>query len=209
MEILKVINHSKSVLKIAARHGWLPGARYTNLRDIKDFDEIGLIDIDWENYDFKKHSEVVAAVRPRITVARDVTKIEELPQILEQAHTLAQYAERVVIVPKDLRLAEVLEDVVPIEFNLGYSVPTKYSGTLIPARCFKRKTHLLGGRPDVQRQLASDIDVMSIDCNRFTFDAKYGYFFDGSKFCWLDNGGYDKCLNMSFESINRIWRDYK
>ncbi len=32
--VLKFTTHSKKVLKHAKRHGWLPGARYTNLRDV-------------------------------------------------------------------------------------------------------------------------------------------------------------------------------
>jgi hypothetical protein len=51
--------HGKQTLRVAARLGWLPGARYTNLRDIKEFAEIGMIDIDWKNYDFRQHLNAV------------------------------------------------------------------------------------------------------------------------------------------------------
>ena len=43
--MLKFVAHSHRVVSIAKRHGWLPAARYTNLRDVKKFDQIGFLDI--------------------------------------------------------------------------------------------------------------------------------------------------------------------
>jgi hypothetical protein len=61
---LRVICHGRPTLRIAAEFGWLPGARYTNLRDIKDFDYIGLIDINWVDYDFQRHLAAVKQYQP-------------------------------------------------------------------------------------------------------------------------------------------------
>ncbi len=55
MGLLKFVTHSKRVSSIAKRLGWLPGARYTNLRDVRKFDQIGFLDIDWKNYNFRRH----------------------------------------------------------------------------------------------------------------------------------------------------------
>ncbi len=72
----KFVAHNKRVISIAERHGWLPAAKYTNLRDVREFDSVGFIDIDWRNYDFSRHLDAVRALRPLMTVARDVEDIQ-------------------------------------------------------------------------------------------------------------------------------------
>jgi hypothetical protein len=64
MQVMQIVTHGRAVLLLAKKYGWLPGARYTNLRDIRGFDSIGLIDIEWKQYCFKRHLEAVRAVRP-------------------------------------------------------------------------------------------------------------------------------------------------
>lgn len=206
--VIRFINHGKSVLEIAKHYGWLPGARYTNLRDIRSYNHIGFIDIQWSNYNFVAHLEAVKKTKPLFTVAKDVINISELDNILEQASLLSLYCEKVIVVPKDIKLSSILNSSIPEKFLLGYSVPTKYGGTLIEPRKFKRPVHLLGGRPDIQRELAEKMPVISFDCNRFTLDARFGNFFDGKNFKRHPVGGYMNCINDSIKNINRIWDSY-
>lgn len=207
--LAKYVCHSRKVWKVAARYGWLPGARYTNLRDVRDVDRLGLLDINWKNYDFKKHLDAAIVMRPRITVANDIVDIRDLPRIIDQAYELNEYSDEVIIVPKDVCLSDVLLDVIPSGFVLGYSVPTKYGGTLIsPSKFGDRKVHLLGGRPDRQRELANLMNVSSLDTNRFTLDATFGDYFDGKRFVRHPVGGYERCIEASLDNINAIWRDY-
>lgn len=207
MSVLKFLSHSKKAIMIAADHGWLPGARYTNLRDVKSFEKLGFLDIDWKNYNFQRHLEAVIKTRPLITVAKDIENLKEFETILSQANELANFAQHVVIVPKDLRLKNIFNQI-PDKFILGYSVPTRYGGTDIPIKYFNRPVHLLGGRPDIQRELAKTIPVVSIDGNRFTLDAKFGDFFDGKKFTAHPLGGYENCLIDSIKNINQLWKNY-
>src|SRR4051794_15087031 len=100
--ILKFVAHSKKVLSIAKKYGWMPGARYTNLRDAKTFDRLGFLDIDWKDYNFKRHLEAAKRTQPLFTVARDIEKISMLPEILDQASALSMFATKVIIVPKNL-----------------------------------------------------------------------------------------------------------
>ncbi len=208
MPVFKIVNHSKKVLGIAKKHGWLSGARYTNLRDVREIGKIGFIDIDWKNYNFDMHLEAVKRIRPMLTVAKDVLEPNQLETVLEQAKVLQRYSRKVIIVPKAIDLAEKLEEVIPKNYILGYSVPTKYGGTEIHPGCFKRKVHLLGGRPDVQRRLANDLQVFSMDCNRFTLDAAFGDYFDGETFRPHPEGGYERCVENSIININKLWSDY-
>ncbi len=206
--MIKIINHSKRTLDIASKHGWHVGARYTNLRDIKTFKKVTFIDIDWKNYCFDKHLEAVKIVCPMMTVARDIEDIQELDSILREAEILQAYCKYIIIVPKAIELIDKL-DLIPENYILGYSVPSKYGKTEIPPNKFKgRKVHLLGGRPDVQRKLAIEMNVISADCNRFTLDAQFGDYFIGSKFVPHHIGGYENCLNDSILNINKIWEDY-
>jgi len=205
---VKFVTHSKRILSIATAYGWLPGARYTNLRDVRNFDRIGFLDIDWKNYNFKRHLEVAKSRRPFMTVAKDIESREELNKTLEKAWELSLYSEHVVIVLKDPTLASELDFIIPEQFILGYSVVTNYGGTPIPPNAFKRPVHLLGGRPDVQRRLANIMPVFSLDCNRFTLDAAYGDYFDGETFRPHPIGGYEQCINDSIENINALWDSY-
>lgn len=210
MDVIKFVAHSQRVINMSSSYGWLPGAKYTNLRDLKgiNFKSKGFLDIDWKNYSFSRHLEAVQEYEPFLTMARDVESIEQLDSILSEADILFKHSKHVAIIPKDTRLNNRLTELIPEKFILGYSVPTKYGGTAVSLESFDRKVHLLGGRPDIQRKLANLLDVMSFDCNRFTLDAKYGYYFNGDKFVKLLGGGYENCLEESLININRIWSDY-
>ena len=207
--MLKFVTHSKRTLRIAQAFGWHPGARYTNLRDVREIDRLSFLDIDWRNYDYRRHLAVAKEYRPFLTVARDIESIADLPEILDEAWHLLEYSQNVIVVPKDPALADRMEIDIPAKFILGYSVRTRYGGTLIPPACFRRPTHLLGGRPDVQRRLAALMPVVSFDCNRFTLDAGFGDYFDGQIFRPHPVGGYSRCLVDSIANITDIWSSYE
>lgn len=209
--VWKFIAHSKKAIAIAQEYGWHPGARYTNLRDVKSFNFSynGFLDIDWKNYDFHKHLDIVAQYRPRVTIARDVECIFSLEAILREAECLLKHCDHVAIVPKDPILNGRLNELIPKNFVLGYSVPSKYGGTKVSIDSFDRPVHLLGGRPDTQRSLAKQLKVFSLDCNRFTLDAQFGDYFDGQTFRPHPSGGYERCLRASLMNINSLWHDYE
>jgi hypothetical protein len=202
------VNHSLTVQKIAAEHGWLPGARYTNLRDVRQLGRLGFLDIDWKRYDFGKHLAVAQVTKPLVTVARDIEDKRYLRKIVDQAFLLLDHARYVVLVPKDPALASSVNDL-PNEFLLGYSVPSRYGATSISPTAFKRPVHLLGGRPDVQRRLGTEMPVFSIDANRFTLDAAFGDYFDGELFRPHPAGGYHRCLEDSIRNITALWAGYR
>ncbi|GAA0556136.1 hypothetical protein GCM10009098_24990 [Rheinheimera aquimaris] len=210
MAVLKFVAHSKKAISIALSHGWSPGARYTNMRDVKTFrfEGVGFLDIDWKHYCFGRHLDAAQKYKPKITMARDVECIFQLDKILREAEILLKHSDQVAIVPKDTQLNGRLSELIPREFILAYSVPTKYGGTSVSIESFDRPVHLLGGRPDVQRALAGKLKVYSMDCNRFTLDARFGDYFDGKKFRPHSAGGYENCLIDSIKNINSLWHDY-
>jgi hypothetical protein len=208
---IKFVAHSKRVLDLAMEHGWRPGARYTNTRDVRhaEFTGIGFLDIHWKSYDFRRHIAAAELTRPFMTVARDIESLHELDTILAEALALKKHAAHVVLVPKDPGLHERFEELLPVGFVLGYSVPTRYGGTTLATDNFTRPVHLLGGRPDTQRRLAELMPVASVDCNRFTLDAAFGDYFDGKTFRPHPKGGYERCLRDSIKNITEKWRDYR
>src|SRR6266571_7205226 len=208
MKVDKFVAHSYRVLRIAERFGWLPGARYTNLRDVRKFEQLGFLDIDWRDYNFAQHLSAARATKPYMTVARDIERVRDLPRILEQAFELLQHSVQVVIVPKARALELDLEERIPSCFLLGYSVPSRYGSTSLSPRAFRRPVHLLGGRPDCQRRLAEQLKVVSMDCNRFTLDAAYGDYFDGERFRPHPKGGYERCIRDSIRNINALWEEF-
>lgn len=208
MEVKRFVCHSYRVISQAVELGWLPGARYSNLRDIRRFDRLGFLDIEWLNYDFRRHLKAVKDTRPMMTVARDIVNINDLDSILYEAYELLQYADEVIIAPKDLRFKNLSLDTIPIDFVLGYSVPTKYGGTKLPISLFNREVHLLGGHPFTQRTLGRRLKVRSLDCNRFTLDAVFGDYFDGETFRPHPTGGYTRCIIDSLLNINQLWENY-
>lgn len=207
--ILKFVSHSATALEIAVAHGWLPGARYTNLRDVRSFPRLGFLDIDWKRYDFSRHLAAAELTRPLVTIARDIEDQRDLRRIVDQAYRLREYATHVVLVPKDPLLESKLDWAIPSDFLLGFSVPTRYGGTTLSPHAFKRPVHLLGGRPDVQRKLAEQMHIFSIDMNRFTLDAAFGDYFDGESFRRHPVGGYRNCLADSVKNISAIWAGYE
>jgi hypothetical protein len=209
VSIARFVTHSYRVIEAAIRHGWLPGARYTNLRDVRRFDRLGFLDIDWQNYNFDRHVNAARSTRPILTVARDIDDPRLLDRVIDQASELALYCDHVVIVPKHKNLAESMEHVIPKQFMFGFSVPTKYGATPLAPSLFKRAVHLLGGRPDVQRRLADLMNVVSMDCNRFTLDAAFGDYFDGETFRPHPRGGYQRCIEASVQNINDLWTHYR
>jgi hypothetical protein len=204
----KFVAHSATVLSVAVAHGWLPGARYTNLRDVKKFGRLGFLDIEWKRYDFHRHLEAAALTRPMVTVARDIEDKRDLRRIIDQAYRLLEYAHDVVVVPKDPLLESNLAKAIPPNFILGFSVPTKYGGTTLSPHAFQRPVHLLGGRPDRQRRLGELMPVVSFDTNRFTLDAAFGDYFDGQTFRPHPIGGYRNCLIDSVKNMTALWAGY-
>lgn len=208
--LLKFVAHGRRVISIASEYGWRPGARYTNLRDIRHvpFTGVGFLDINWKQYCFETHLAAVKLTQPYVTVARDVEDKDKLDSILREADQLARHSNTVIIVPKDRRLEGLLDVAIPHDFILGFSVPTRYGGTTIKPEAFTRPVHLLGGRPDVQRKLANLMPVVSLDCNRFTLDASFGDHFDGETFRPHPEGGYEACIRSSMTNIDGLWVGY-
>lgn len=130
----KIVTHCRTVLHLAVKHGWLIGAQYTNLRNVSDFEKVSFIDIFWKNYAYKRHLIAAKEYQPKYTVAKDWESASELKGILKQAHTLSNYCEHVIIVPKVDSLKSKMLKLIPRDFIL-----TRHVGLVLPLNRSRRK----------------------------------------------------------------------
>jgi hypothetical protein len=211
LQIAKFITAGERILKTVTRTGWYPGARYTNLRTVKTFNRIGFLDIELRRYDFRRHIAAAEKAKPILTVARDILDLRALDSIINEVKQLQNYAEYIIMVPKGPKFCRRVARYLPEGVILGYSVPTRYGGTDVPVTEFVRPVHVLGGSPSLQRRLGDELDVVSIDCNRFMIDALYGKYFDGRRSVRHPHQGrfFDKCITASLEALNDVWRGYR
>jgi hypothetical protein len=140
------------------------------------------IDNEFALYDHALHLDAVQRFEPKYATVRDVMSraqcdaagiaYYDLDQILRWAEELEKHCENVIIIPKVDCIADV-----PERYMLGYSVPTSYGGTPMPAEMFRgRRVHLLGGSWKRQLQYLSLLgdDVVSLDGNMVTKIAAFG-----------------------------------
>lgn len=145
---------------------------------------IGLMDNEWHDYDHAAHVAGVAEAKPKYATVRDVmTKAQceaagvdflPLEEILEMAQDVAQHADHVIVIPKYDCL-----DKIPEEYVIGFSVPTSYGGTPMPASALRgRRVHLLGGSWKNQRAYLDILgeDVVSLDNNHLLRISEWGKF---------------------------------
>lgn len=182
---------------LAVRGGWKYGVRSGDVQR----DGIGIcpivpnsprhavafVDNDFHNYDHGHHLDIVRLTRPKYATVRDVMtrdqcakegiEFYELDRILDWAEELSEWAENVIVIPKWDCL-----DRIPEKFMLGYSVPTKYGGTPLPAELFTgRRVHLLGGswKAQLAHMALLGNDVVSLDNNHINIIAsQFGQFID-------------------------------
>src|SRR3712207_3492992 len=88
---LRFVTHGPTVQNIAARHGWLPGARYTNLRDVRHLPSVAFLDIDWRRYDFNTHLTLVKQIRRSVTLARDIESMFDCAAVIAEAWRVREY----------------------------------------------------------------------------------------------------------------------
>lgn len=134
---------------------------------------VTFLDNDFKNYDHQKHVRAVKLHQPKYATVRDVMSEQQckeanitfypFEQIMAWAEELEQLTENVIVIPKYNCFSDI-----PERFVLGYSVPTSYGGTPMPAKMFGgRRVHLLGGSWKAQLEYLALLgdDVISLDTN--------------------------------------------
>ncbi len=132
---------------------------------------IGFADQDWKRPDRIAYMAALAHHRPRMATVLDLEQPAQRAEVLSWAEEAAQYAERVLIIPKYSGAIDDLPRTIGgAAVVLAFSVPTAFGGTEVPLWEFAGwPVHLLGGSPHAQMRYAAHLnsvaDVVSVDGN--------------------------------------------
>lgn len=125
------------------------------------------VDQDWKNPDRTRYMAELEKHRPFMASVLDWERADQLGEVLGWAEDAAQFAQVIMIIPKVIGGIGLIPRAIggkPV--RLGYSVPTKFSGTQVPVWEFCGwPVHLLGGSPKAQFKTAHYLDVVSADGN--------------------------------------------
>lgn len=162
-ELIYCSDGNKRFAQIAIEAGFIYGAQLPNtVYFMPEF-----VDQNWKQPDLEKYAAAVARYRPRLATVLDWEREEQLAEVLAWAETIAIFVETIIVIPKVIGLVHCLPRIIgdkPI--RLGYSVPTRFSGTQVPGWEFGDwPVHLLGGSPLKQYELNRYLNVASADGN--------------------------------------------
>lgn len=156
--------------RIAAEHGFANGAR---LPDTVYDPPLYFADQDWRRPDRAAYMRALAQHRPVMATVLDWERDDQLPDVLAWAEEAAQHVgESVVVVPKVVGgVGRLPRRIGGRRIVLGYSVPTRFGGTDVPAwELAGWPVHLLGGPP--QRQLVVYAHLRGV-CEVLSADGNY------------------------------------
>jgi GNAT superfamily N-acetyltransferase len=163
-ELIYCANGGRWAAEIAVAHGYTYGAQLPGNTPYPP----QFADQDWKRPDFDAYMRALEAHRPRMATVLDWENEDQLPDVLRWAEAAAQFVtETIVLIPKVTGgIGRLPRQIGGREVRLGYSVPTKFGATAIPAWEFAGwPVHLLGGLPHRQHDLARYLDVRSADGN--------------------------------------------
>lgn len=203
--------------KAAVEAGWKYGARLP----ATVYQSVYFADQDWRRPSRPRYMAALAQHRPEVATVLDLEREEQLTEVLAWAEEAAMYVKTVVIIPKVSGMLDLIpETIAGARVVLGYSVPTAYGATDVPAWEFgHRPVHLLGGSPQRQLRLAGYLNVVSVDGNMIHQQAhrcrfwspRYSLFRDR----WVPlhktgdtriQGANLECFRKSLEAVSAAWK---
>ena len=144
---------SSKFAPIAIRHGWLYGAQLPGFV----YHAPHFIDQNWRKPDRAKYMQALEKHRPALATVLDFERPDQYREVMSWAEEAAALVtEAVIVIPKVIgSIPDIPHTIGGRTVRLGYSVPTKFAGTGVPAWEFAgRDVHLLGGSPMQQMKFA-------------------------------------------------------
>jgi hypothetical protein len=169
--------------QIALSAGFRYGARLPSTT----YAPLYFADQEYRRPDRVAYMRALARHRPAMATVIDWERADQLPEVLDWAEEAAEWAGRVVIIPKvQGEIGRLPHRIGAADIVLGFSVPTRYGGTCLPVWEFTGwPVHLLGGSPHKQyrywRYLRNVADVVSTDGNQSNREAHYCRFWSLAK----------------------------
>ena len=196
-ELIYCAGGNRKFAEIALRHGFTYGAQLP----ATVYYPPQFTDQDWNHPNFEAYMRALETHRPRIATVLDWEREDQLPEVLRWAEAAAKFvSETIIIIPKVIGgIPQLPRTIGGREVRLGYSVPTLFSATTLPAWEFAGwPVHLLGGSPQRQHALANYMNVVSIDGNYSQKQAvQCCQFFSSTKITAGANGQFPKIGKLS------------
>jgi hypothetical protein len=163
MEIVYCANGNQRFAQIAIDAGFRYGAQLPGTV----YRAPWFADQDWKRPNRERYMAALAQHRPHMASVLDWERKEQLSEVLAWAEDAAQYVDVVMLIPKvQGGIPQLPRSIGGKIVRLGYSVPTKFGGSQLPAWEFAGwPVHLLGGSPHKQMALTRYFDVQSADGN--------------------------------------------
>lgn len=215
MDLIYCAGGNPRLSDIAYEEGWLIGFRSDYASPCH---HITFVDVEYKQPNFEQHLAKVKKHRPKYATVPDlsdkVVARQDVERAIDQATQLANYCDIPLIVPK---LPGQIS-LIPEQFAIGYSVPSKYGGAQYPIwELAGRRVHLLGGSPRKQWQtylhLSAIAEVISADGNYAQKMAtRYGEYWQRDK--WEEHPQvktgakdlYFECWRWSCRNIRQRWQ---
>jgi hypothetical protein len=162
-ELIYCADGNRKFAEIAIAAGFKYGAQVPNTVYFEPF----FCDQDWKKPNRERYISALAHHKPHLASVLDWEQPEQLSEVLGWAEDAAPFVDVVMIIPKVIGgIVELPRLIGGKPVRLGYSVPTKFSGTQVPIWEFQGwPVHLLGGSPKSQFMLAHYLNVASADGN--------------------------------------------
>lgn len=156
-------NGNAAFAKIAIDAGFVYGAQLPGTT----YYPVEFADQDWKRPNRERYMTALAKHRPTYATVLDLERHDQLGEVLSWAGEAARHVDYVIIIPKAMGIIDAIPDTINgAQIILGYSVPSRFSGTSVPIWEFgDRPVHLLGGLPHAQMRLAHYLNVISADGN--------------------------------------------
>jgi len=148
------------------------------------------------------HVRRVRAECPRLTVAPDVENDRTLGDAVAVGDELGEYADTVIVVPKDCHPAEV-----PDRFRPAVATTAFGSGTPWPLWAYGRPVHILGGSPARQLTIGRHLPVASVDTSWFVTRCRFGMWDGKSIDQTPDNWDFRRRLRESLDNYAAAWAE--
>ena len=160
-------NGNRRYAQIAIDAGYQYGAQLPGVV----YHPVYFADQDWKKPNRMAYMAALAEHHPTMATVLDWEQEDQLNEVLDWAEAAAQYAERVLIIPKvQGGISKLPRTINGKDVVLAYSVPTRYGGTALPLWDFAGwPVHLLGGSPEKQMKIYQHIagitKYVSVDGN--------------------------------------------
>lgn len=168
MDLIYCGHRNPQLAEIAIEEGWLYGSQPSKVKH-----KVSFCDLDYKRCDnayLDRYARFVQCCHPKYATVPDLFSIDDVDNVLRFAEErIANYVEVVIVIPKVSGvLADIPQMIGRSKVILGYSTPTRYGATSVPALEFAasgRQIHLLGGSPKKQMELYRYLPVVSADGN--------------------------------------------